>query len=549
MSSDDSSDDEDWTTLIKETKEKLRVIPKATETEESGTTTAPKDDDKWNENLEKVREKTETEWGVGDSSRPVSSKETELEKEDSYTSGMSWNQLNEKIVKESGMRIPKTVLEAPSRDLKGCAYWSKWPTPSKPQAEFLPVFFKKYFLADENHHFVVQAKNGAGKTGVYMMCALSGVNPKIQKPQCVIVVRSFELVKEVWQKTAMPLCTLSNYPPPGILTYGYDNLLPQAEKSPIVIAQYGYLMKVLKERRFTAVQNLKLLVFDEADELIKGSRGGALGSMVRNLFSSLERAARGGRNWIMNNVRTFFISATFEKEELDCIEKTLLKSSPRVNRVIIDNEEALLIKKMSIFHVDVSKYANDRDRQESYNSIVHFFVNEIAATQTIIFCEERKIVHALGDYLKKNSILASLLTGKPMENEVRERNLSEFRDRKTSILITTSVISRGIDIPSVDLVVNLGIPRKGFSQRGSKSVQKLEGDGAMFRHRIGRTARFGRKGVAITVTNNRQENEFFTQICRQMDLNKERIHRFEVEHIKEESEEIITVIDKILKGE
>ena len=83
-----------------------------------------------------------------------------------------------------------------------------------------------------------------------------------------------------------------------------------------------------------------------------------------------------------------------------------IKGNPRdvVTRSIIDDEERLLIKKMSLFHVDLQKYASDRDRQDCYNNIVHFFVSQIDATQTIIFCEERKIVHALKAYLDKEGI-------------------------------------------------------------------------------------------------------------------------------------------------
>ena len=100
-----------------------------------------------------------------------------------------------------------------------------------------------------------------------------------------------------------------------------------------------------------------------------------------------------------------------------------------------------------------------------------------------------------------------------MDTETRKKNLKEFRDQKTRILVTTSVISRGIDIPSVEIVVNLGIPRKGWEQRNSTRKQVLTGDADTFRHRCGRTARFGRKGVAITVTHSKEEMNFFAQIC------------------------------------
>ena len=78
-----------------------------------------------------------------------------------------------------------------------------------------------------------------------------------------------------------------------------------------------------------------------------------------------------------------------------------------VTRSIIDDEEAL-IRRCLCFTL-IQKYASDRDRQDCYNNIVHFFVSQIDATQTIIFCEERKIVHALKAYLDKEGIPASFL--------------------------------------------------------------------------------------------------------------------------------------------
>ena len=227
-----------------------------------------------------------------------------------------------------------------------------------------------------------------------------------------------------------------------------------------------------------------------------------------------------------------------------------VSSNPRdvITRCIIDDEERLLIKKMSLFHVDVRKYASDRDRQECYNSIVHFFVSQIDATQTIIFCEERKIVHALKAYLDKEGIPASVLTGKPMDTETRKKNLKEFRDQKTRILVTTSVISRGIDIPSVEIVVNLGIPRKGWEQKGSTRKQVLTGDADTFRHRCGRTARFGRKGVAITVTHSEEEWKFFAQICHDMGIKNERFRSFPMEKVKSESGPLIAEINKLISG-
>ena len=110
------------------------------------------------------------------------------------------------------------------------------------------------------------------------------------------------------------------------------------------------------------------------------------------------------------------------------------------------------------------------------------------------------------------------------------------------------MISRGIDIPSVEIVVNLGIPRKGWEQRNSGKKQVLTGDADTFRHRCGRTARFGRKGVAITVTHSEEEWRFFAQICQDMGITKDRFRSFPMEEVKSESGPLITEINKLING-
>ena len=111
------------------------------------------------------------------------------------------------------------------------------------------------------------------------------------------------------------------------------------------------------------------------------------------------------------------------------------------------------------------------------------------------------------------------------------------------------MISRGIDIPSVEIVVNLGIPRKGWEQRNSTRKQVLTGDADTFRHRCGRTARFGRKGVAITVTHSKEEMNFFAQICNDMGITKDRFRSFKMENVKSESGSVIKQINKLINGE
>jgi len=303
-SDSDTDDDDDWSKTIEKLKKNTPTKPSTNTTTTTAATTSRV------EAPPKVPSTTTAKPTI--KTAPLR-KPVRQVSDDDYIAKLSWEQLNEAIkAKYGGEGIPKNVLVAPTRDIKGHAYWRKWPTPSKPQAKFLPVFFEGMNKKDKRRpqHFVVQAKNGAGKTGVYVMSALCAIDPKIVSPQVLVVVRNFELVREVWEKTATPLCHLSGLPLPGILCYGHENLVPKAKTTPIVIAQYGFLMQLIKKKQFTNFEKLKMIIFDEADAFLKVSRQGEKpGQMLTNFYDRMARVVRSSSVVVRKkNLSSLFLS-------------------------------------------------------------------------------------------------------------------------------------------------------------------------------------------------------------------------------------------------
>ena len=95
--------------------------------------------------------------------------------------------------------------------------------------------------------------------------------------------------------------------------------------------------------------------------------------------------------------------------------------------------------------------------------------------------------------MREENHAVSLLHGKDMEVEERDRILEEFRKGTTKVLITTNVLARGIDVPQVSLVVNFDIPLDA----------EKHPDPETYVHRIGRAGRFGRRGIAINLVHDR----------------------------------------------
>ena len=106
----------------------------------------------------------------------------------------------------------------------------------------------------------------------------------------------------------------------------------------------------------------------------------------------------------------------------------------------------------------------------------------MSTTQTIIFCSTIRKVSWLSENLKEKNFSITAIHGKMTQDE-RNEIVKEFRDCKTRLLLTTDLLSRGIDIPQVNLVINYDLP-----------INK-----ETYIHRIGRCGRFGKKGVSITM--------------------------------------------------
>lgn len=78
--------------------------------------------------------------------------------------------------------------------------------------------------------------------------------------------------------------------------------------------------------------------------------------------------------------------------------------------------------------------------------------------------------------------------------------MEKFRNREVNVVLTTNLLARGIDIPEIDLVINFDVPKVGSRKHGG-----FKGDRENYLHRIGRTGRFGTKGIALTLYDNDED--------------------------------------------
>lgn len=125
-------------------------------------------------------------------------------------------------------------------------------------------------------------------------------------------------------------------------------------------------------------------------------------------------------------------------------------------------------------------------------------------TQTVIFVNTRNYANALYQMMRKENYKATIIFG-DMSVEERDEMIQKFRTGEVSVIITTNMLARGIDVPEVQIVINFDVPTLT-----EKDVRR--GDSDNYMHRIGRTGRFGTKGIAITIYDRDEDKIYLDQI-------------------------------------
>lgn len=232
-----------------------------------------------------------------------------------------------------------------------------------------------------------------------------------------------------------------------------DNIKELRDGCHVVVGTPGRVIDMML-RKVLVIKDVKTIILDEADELL--SRG--FKQDMYDIISTLPE-----------NVQICIFSATFPPEILD-----LSKSFTRDNVVkILMKKEELTLEGIKQYYVDVNK------ESFKFETLVDLY-NNININQAIIYVNERSKVDTIYNKLKSHEHSVSCIHA-GMAQEDRMEIMKSFRCGKTRILLTTDLLSRGIDVQQVSLVVNYDLP-------SSKEN---------YIHRIGRSGRFGRKGIAI----------------------------------------------------
>ena len=317
---------------------------------------------------------------------------------------------------------------------------------------------------------IAKAPTGTGKTFAYGIPIVEHIDPADESVQAVILAPTRELAIQITDEIRL----LSAFKPGVrcVCLYGGAPIGRQIEtlkKHPqIVVATPGRLSDHMK-RRTVRVDTAQTVVLDEADRMLDM---GFIHDVTRLLDKMNKRKNLG------------LFSATISREVMD-IAWVYQRDAAEVT-VREDEQNKPDIKQ---FRMDVS-YDGKADAIEK-------ILNETGFDRCMCFCNTKGATERITKFLQMRGIDAECIHGDIRQSQ-REKTMQRYREGKLAILIATDVASRGIDVDDVDCVINYDIPEEN----------------EYYVHRIGRTGRAKKKGVAWSVVSNFPEKAKLDEICK-----------------------------------
>ena len=300
---------------------------------------------------------------------------------------------------------------------------------------------------------IAQAQSGTGKTSMISLALCQMLDTSTREVQALVLSPTRELATQT-EKTALALgnfMSVQVHACIGGRSVGEDaKVLDRGVH--IVSGTPGRVFDMIK-RRNLRTRNIKTLVLDEADEMLnKGFK-----EQIYDVY-----------RYLPPETQVVLVSATLPVDVLEMTSKFMTDPI----RILVKRDE-LTLEGIKQFFVAVEK------EEWKFDTLCDLY-DTLTITQAVIFCNTKKKVDWLTEKMRANNFTVSAMHG-DMPQKERDAIMGEFRGGTTRVLITTDVWARGIDVQQVSLVINYDLPMNREN----------------YIHRIGRSGRYGRKGVAI----------------------------------------------------
>jgi len=300
---------------------------------------------------------------------------------------------------------------------------------------------------------IAQAQSGTGKTATFAVGTLAKLDPKLRECQSLILAPTRELAMQI-QKVVLALGDYMDIQVHACVggTAVRDDIRTLQAGVHVVVGTPGRVFDMIN-RRALRLDSIKQFFLDEADEML--SRG--FKDQIYDIFKFLPET-----------VQVCLFSATMPLDVLEVTDRFMREPV----RILVKKDE-LTLEGIKQFYIAV-------DREEWKLETLCDLYETLTITQAIIYCNTRRKVDWLQEEMQKRDFTVSCMHG-DMDQRERDIIMREFRTGSSRVLITTDLLARGIDVQQVSLVINFDLPTNREN----------------YIHRIGRSGRFGRKGVAI----------------------------------------------------
>jgi translation initiation factor 4A len=310
----------------------------------------------------------------------------------------------------------------------------------------------------ERRDILAQAQSGTGKTGTFVMGSLARVDPTMVVPQVLIISPTRELSTQI-ASVFTGIGAFMNIK--VLLAVGgsarNENTADLRRGVHVVVGTPGRIYDLAIKQNLS-FKNLSSFILDEADEMLQDRFAEQIREIVR---LGLPKTCAVG-----------LFSATMPPEVLE-IAGMLLQDPIRI---VLQPEQVTL--------EGIQQYYVPLEKDEWKLEVLCDIYEGLSIKQSLIYCNTRDRAEMLYANMIKRDFTVSLIHG-DMDPATRADRMREFRSGSTRVMISTDLLSRGIDVQQVSSVINYDIP----------SLNSKE----TYIHRIGRSGRFGRKGVAISL--------------------------------------------------
>lgn len=313
----------------------------------------------------------------------------------------------------------------------------------------------------DNRDVIVQAQSGTGKTGAFLIGTLARIaemKKSSRNPHALVISPARELAEQTNEVCTAFTSFLDEHSTTLLIggTNTSDNMRELDNGATIAIGTPGRIYDMMARGYFNT-KELELLIIDEADEMLKMG----FKEQIREIFK-----------FIQSKTQVCLFSATMPQEAIE------------ISKLFMENPVKILVEAEKTTLDGITQYyLGVEDESWKFMALCDLF-EKLQMSASFIYCNSKKKAEFLREQLMAHDFIAACIHGK-MPYAERRAIMKDFRGGRVKVLISTDLTARGIDVQQVFTVINYDLPREKET----------------YIHRIGRSGRYGRKGLAINFVN------------------------------------------------